>query len=235
MEKVIYALWAPQGESREAFNARLLTSLPEALEKTGASRIRLNIRDDAVAPAAPLTQQWQDPQQDATVQLWLPSANAMFRGPTDEAIAAHCGRFAAWLVAESAIIPNTEHPPVPGQRTWGWSQNSFISFRSDITWEQAVRHWHSHHANVAIYTQANFEYIQNIVVRPLTDDAPDYDAFVEECFPPEAMTDPHAFYGADGDDAKYQSHLKDMIDSCQAFIDFSRIDVVPTSQYDFAE
>ena len=87
---------------------------------------------------------------------------------------------------------------------------------------------------MAIYTQANFEYIQNIVVRALTDDAPDYDAFVEECFPLEAMTDPHAFYGADSD-AKYQSHLKDMIDSCQAFIDFSRIDVVPTSQYDFAE
>ena len=32
MEKIIYALWAAEGESRESFNARLLTSLPEALE-----------------------------------------------------------------------------------------------------------------------------------------------------------------------------------------------------------
>ncbi|AZI36845.1 hypothetical protein NT2_05_04470 [Caenibius tardaugens NBRC 16725] len=235
MEKIIYALWANEGESRESFNARLLTSLPEALEKTGASRIRVNIRDAIVDPAAPLIQQWQAPQQDAVVQLWLPSANAMFRGPTDAAVAAHCGRFAAWLVAESAIIPNADHPPVAGQRTWGWSQCSFISFRQDISWKQAINHWHSHHANVAIYTQSNFEYIQNLIVRPLTDDAPTYDAFVEECFPLEAMTDTNAFYDAVGDDAKCASHLEDMIDSCNGFINFTQIDVVPTSQYDFAE
>ena len=30
MEKIIYALWASDGESRDSFNARLLTSLPEA-------------------------------------------------------------------------------------------------------------------------------------------------------------------------------------------------------------
>ena len=235
MEKIIYALWANEGESRESFNARLLTGLPEALEKTGASRIRVNIRDAIVDPAAPLIQHWQDPQQDAVVQLWLPSSNAMFRGPTDAAIAAHCSRFAAWLVAESAIIPNADHPPVAGQRTWGWSQCSFISFRQDINWKQAINHWHSHHANVAIYTQSNFEYIQNLIVRQLTDDAPTYDAFVEECFPLEAMTDTNAFYDAVGDDAKCESHLKDMIDSCNGFINFTQIDVVPTSQYDFAE
>ena len=47
----------------------------------------------------------------------------------DLALTAHCQRFAAWLVAELTIIANTAHPAVPGERTWGWSQASFISFR----------------------------------------------------------------------------------------------------------
>lgn len=234
MEKVIYALWAAEGEPRETFNAKLLTGLAEALEKAGATGIRLNLRDEAVAPAAPLNQQWQDPQQDAVVQLWLPSSNAIFRGATDAAIAAHCGRFAAWLVAESTIIPNTAHPPVAGQRTWGWSQASFISFLPDMPWEDAIAHWHRHHTRVAIDTQANFEYVQNLIVKPLTEDAPTYGAFVEECFTPEAMTNPPAFFDAIGDEEKFQANTKAMADSCAAFIDFTRIDIIPTSQYDLA-
>lgn len=66
MEKVVCALWRNLGEAREAFNAR---------------QIRLNLCDAAVDPAAGLVQQWQRPQQDAVVQYWLPSANALFRGP----------------------------------------------------------------------------------------------------------------------------------------------------------
>lgn len=236
MEKVIYALWKAEGENRESFNARLLESLPEALKKTGATKVRINVRDATVDPAAPLIQQWQQPMQDAVVQLWLPSANAMFRGDTDAAVAAHCDRFAAWLVAESAIIPNTEHPPVKrGERTWGWSQASFISFRKDMRWEDCIRHWHSHHVRVAIDTQSNFEYIQNLIVRPLTENAPTYGAFVEECFPLEAMTDTYVFFDAVGDEAKYQANLKAMMDSCGGFIDATQIDIVPTSQFDFAE
>ena len=235
MEKVIYALWKSEGETRETFNARLLESLPAALKKTGASKVRINVRDATVDPAAPLIQQWQQPMQDAVVQLWLPSANALFRGDTDAAIDAHCDRFAAWLVAESEIIPNTAHPLVKGERTWGWSQASFISFRKDIRWEDAIQHWHSHHARIAIDTQANFEYIQNLIVRPLTDDAPTYGAFVEECFLQEAMTNPQEFFDAVGNEEKFQANLKDMMDSCAAFIDATQIDIIPTSQFDFAE
>ena len=71
------------------------------------------------------------------------------------------------------------------------------------------------------------------MVRPLTPEAPAYDAFVEECFPAAALTDPHAFFDAVGDEAKFQANLATMMDSCGRFIDFARIDVIPTSQYDF--
>jgi hypothetical protein len=234
MEKVICALWAPEGESRADYGARLVETLPAALKAAGATGIRLNIRDATVEPAAPLNQQWQDDQQDAVAQFWLPSANAIFRGPIDEALAAHSRRFEAWLTAESTIIPNADHAPQPGERTWGWSQASFISFRPDQSWLDSVKHWHSHHARVAIDTQSNFEYVQNIIVRPLTDTAPAYSAFVEECFPLEAMTNPHVFFDAVGDEDKFARNTQEMFESCQGFIDMTKIDIIPTSQFDFA-
>jgi EthD domain len=232
MEKVVAALWAGPGENRAAFNARLLGSLPTALKAAGASQVRLNLRDAAVEPAAALVQQWQKPQQDAAVQFWLPSTNARFRVGIDAALAAHCHRFAAWLVVESTVIANTAHPVPMGERGIGWSQASFISFRPDLPRSEAIAIWHSHHTRVAIETQANFEYVQNLIVLPLTEDAPAYDAFVEECFLPEAMTSPHAFFAAAGDEAKFQANLGMMMDSCNRFIDFTRIDIIPTSQYD---
>lgn len=234
MEKVIAALWAPDGEPRETFGAHVLASLPDALGAAGASHVRINIRDEAVRPGEALVQSWQAPQQAAIAQFWLPSANARFRGAIDAALAAHCARFALWLVAESSIIPNTAHPVIPGQRTWGWSQASFISFRPDLTRAAAIEHWHGHHTRVAIETQANFEYVQNLIVRPLTADAPAYDAFVEECFAIEALEQPEVFFDAVGDDDRFQANLATMMDSCQRFIDFRRIDIMPTTQFDFA-
>lgn len=226
MEKIVCALWG--GDS-----VAMLADLPDALKAAGASGIRINLRDKEVAAGAALIQKWQDPQQEAVVQYWLPSANAIFRADADRAIAAHCGRFAAWLVAESTIIANHEHPPVSGQRTWGWSQASFINFRNDLDRMEAMNVWHSHHTRVAIDTQSNFEYVQNLVVCPLTDGAPEYDAFVEECFPVGALNDPHAFFDAVGDPAKFEANLDSMMDSCGRFIQFGRIDIIPTSQYDF--
>ena len=235
MEKIIAALWAPEEESREAYGARLLQSLPRALANAGASGIRLNIRDEAVAPADGLCQTWQTPQQAAVAQFWLPSSHAMFRGEIDAALASHSARFAAWLVCESTVIPNVDHPSQPGERSWGWSQCSFITFRSDMTKQQGIDRWHSHHTRVATDTQSNFEYVQNLVVLALTKDAPAYDAFVEECFPAGAMTDQAVLYDAVGDQAKHDAHLKEMMESCASFLDFARMDIIPTSQFDFAE
>lgn len=239
MEKIVAALWAPPGETREAYGARLLETLPQALVSAGASRIRLNIRDATVAPGEALVQQWQAPQQAAVAQFWMPSANARFRGEVDAALSEHSAWFAAWLVCESEIIPNTAYPcsrnVSPGKhRTWGWSQASFISFRPDLSRDAAIAHWHSHHTRVAIETQANFEYVQNLIVRPLTENAPAYSAFVEECFPINALSEPEAFFDAVGNPARFKANLDAMMDSCHAFLDFTRNDIIPTSQFDFA-
>ena len=225
MEKIIYAL---QGAE--------LADPAEAARKftiAGARHVRINLHDEAVAPAADLAQDRGTPLPNAIVQAWLPSANPLFRGDLDKAISALCESHSAWLVSESNIIDNQTHPPVSSERTYGYSQMAFLTLPEGMDWADWRRIWRDGHTQLAIDTQSNFEYVQNLVVEPLTDKAPLFIAIVEECFPPEAMTDPLVFFDAAGDQAKFDRNLAAMMESCGRFITPGTIDVIPTSQYDF--
>ena len=68
----------------------------------------------------------------------------------------------------------------------------------------------------------------------MTDNAPAFDGIVEELFPPEALTDLHAFFDAVGDDEKLAKNMTAMGESTERFGASESIDVVPTSQYVFA-
>lgn len=233
MEKVICLLWAGQGMDREQFKADLLERLPVALKGAGALHLRLNLEDAVSARGAALRQSRGERQHDALVQFWLPSANALFRAGIDAALGAQAARWCGWVVAESTIIANTAHPAVPGERTPGWSQTAFLTVPQRQSHAQWLSLWQDRHTRVAIETQANFEYVQNLVVRAITPDAPPYAAIVEECFPESALTDPFAFFDAVGDPAKLKANLDRMMESCDAFIDRGTIDVIPTGQYTF--
>ncbi len=233
MEKVICLLWSESGEAREAYNRRLLADLPLALRAAGAQHIRINIEDMITDQGSALRQSRGEPQHQATVQYWLPSANAIFRIDVDTAIAQHCGHFAAYLVVESTIIPNEAHQPAIGERNWGWAQMAFLTRPQALPYDEWLAIWQDRHTRVAIDTQSNFEYVQNLVVRALTPDAPPYAAIVEECFPESALSDPYVFFDAVGDQKKFDANLAAMMESCDRFIERGTIDVIPTAQYNF--
>jgi EthD domain len=233
VEKVIAALWKADSESRDAFNARILADLPAKLTAGGASNVRINVEDALTESGAALRQRRGPAQHNATIQFWMPSANALFRAGVDQALGQAGASFAAWLVLESAILPNRAHPPVTGARTGGWAQMAFLTRPARLTFDAWLAIWQDYHTKVAIETQSNFEYIQNIVIRALTPDAPPYAAIVEECFPETALADPYVFFDAVGNQAKVDANLARMMDSCDRFIDRGTIDVIPTSQYNF--
>ena len=233
MEKIICALWKAEGEARDDFSARLLADLPAKLTAAGARHIRLNIEDQVSDAGAALRQSRGESQHHATLQFWVPTAYAPLRADVDAALDAACDHWAAWLVVESTIIPNSDHPPILGQRTAGWAQLAFLTLPAGMAHEDWRRIWQNDHTKVAIETQANFEYVQNLVLRPLTDNAPPYVAIVEECFPESALTDPFVFFDAVGNKAKFDANLGQMMESCGRFITPGTIDVIPTSQYNF--
>ncbi len=227
MEKTICALWGTE-------SGRPLTGAAKELAHAGAIHIRINLRDEAVAAGSGLVQSRDEPLPDAVVQFWVPSSNQIFRRSFDAIIDQYCDHFHSWLVAESQIIPNEKQPPVASQRTDGFAQLAFLTLPPNSDWQAWRKVWRDGHTRVAIDTQSNFEYLQNLVVEPLTDGAPPYVAIVEECFPIEALTDPLVFFDAVGDQGKFDRNLAAMMESCARFIAPGSIDVFPTSQYDFA-
>ena len=227
MEKLVWSLIGAKSLDRHELAANL--------RRAGATRIRINLRDEAVTPAAPLVQQCSPRLPDGVVQFWLPTANPAFRAETDAILGQHCEQMHGWLVSEATIIANADHPAAPGGRTHGFAQLAFLTLPDGMPWAQWRATWRDFHTRVAIETQSNFEYIQNLVVEPLTEGAPPFVGIVEECFPPEAMTDPMAFFDAVGDPDKFKRNLGRMMDSCARFITPGTIDVFATSQYDHAD
>jgi len=232
MEKVIYALWKDEADSTESFNEKLLSDISAKL-KIHAHSVRINIQDAVVANGTSPKVFATTPHIQAVIQVWIDSANDAFRRPIDNIIDAACLRFEAWLVSDSTPIPNTKYISQLGERTEGFSQVVFLGRPDHLSWAKWRKQWHNVHTRVAIDTQSNFEYIQNLVTRRLTPEAPKFAAIVEECFPIDALTDQYIYFDAIGDEAKLQSNQKLMTDSVVKFIDYSKMDCIPTSQYDF--
>ena len=231
MEKIVYALWRDRSEPRDAFNARLLGEVASQLTPM-VHALRINVQDDAVATGTSPRITSTRPQMEAVIQLWLDSANDAARAGVDAIVAEAAPRHAAWLASESTVLPNRLHPPAPGARTEGFSQIVFLGLPPRLGWTAWRDIWERQHSAVAVDTQANFEYVQNLIVRPLTYDAPPYVAMIEECFPAAALHDEAVYFDAVGDAGRLAEHQRLMMESCARFIDFDRIDCIPTSQFD---
>jgi hypothetical protein len=83
---------------------------------------------------------------------------------------------------------------------------------------------------IAIETQSTVGYVRNVIVRKLTEGAPDWDAIVEETFPIEALTDPRAFYDAKSDEELKRNSAR-MVESCRRFLDFEPLEYTHMSEY----
>lgn len=231
MEKIIYLVWRDPALAAEAFAEQLLRALPGAAREAGAHHLQVNLADAAVAPAKALKQVKLKPQFEALVSVWVDSAIAHLRAPVDAALAATGQRAEPYLVTESEPLPNRKHPATPGKRTEGFAQIAVLRRPEKLAYAQWLDAWHNHHTKVAMETQSTFQYVQNVVVRPLAATAPPIDAIVEECFPPAAMTDYKVFFDAPGDEPKMKKNLQRMMESVTRFIEHGSLDIVPTSQY----
>ena len=135
-----------------------------------------------------------------------------------------------FIVSESIILHDDSKDHL-GKRSEGFSQIVFLEkpiHMSEFDW---FDHWTHHHTNIAIETQSNFTYVQNTIVRPLQKDSPNFIAVIEECFPSEAMSNPAVFYNAENNPELLSKNIELMMDSCGSFIDFQKIEVIPTSRY----
>ncbi|MGV9722237.1 EthD domain-containing protein [Nocardia beijingensis] len=191
-----------------------------------AAAVQANISDAAVQTAMLRITTFDAPVQ-AVVSVWWADA------PRAEVAARVLGAVAekveGWHVEEATPIP----PPVTAalERAPGLSNIAFLRKPDDLSRAEWLDRWRTHHTPVAIETQATFGYVQNVVTGPATAGAPDIAGIVEELFPLEALTDPHAFYGSGGDGAELARRIERLMSSVATFGCDRNLDVVPTSRY----
>jgi hypothetical protein len=224
MEKLIYAVWKPNATTIQDFRHALLGRTAASLLGLGVRGLAVNLADDLAVPGLRIAR--LDPT--GTVSVWLDTA--LDRAPIERVLAAATARVAGWLVLESVPLVNTRHVVPPGERLPGLYTVAFLEKPDALTYDEWLARWQGSHTRVAIETQSTFAYIQNVLVRPVSPDAPPWTAIVEEAFPAEAATDPMVFYRADTPE-QLADHQRRMMESCESFIDFSRIETLPMSAY----
>lgn len=229
MEKIMYPVWKYETDSLAGFRQKLLEEVSQQLIGLGVHRLRINVVDEDVAPANPLRMENTKPPISGMISLWVDTA--INRQPLEDVIKNVVARLAGYLVTESEPIVNTKHVVADGQRTPGMSQVVFLQKPPRISYQHWLEIWLGSHTQVAIDTQSTFGYRQNVIVRSLTYAALPYDAIVEENFPEAAMTDRMVFFDSVGDKEKLKQRQQAMMESCARFIDFDKIDCIPTSEY----
>lgn len=199
-------------------------SFREALRAAGASTVQVNVDDAEVAdalrfgPGEPVS---------ALVSVWTQGAPAdivsQVSAATDDP------HLHAYRVTERVRL---DPAPMPdGVRSDVLAQVALLRRPAEMSPEEYLDYWMHTHTAIAIRTQNTSAYIQNIVEEPLTPDAPELSAIVEEHFPMAAITDPHEFYGSRGDDAEMGRRMTELMTSVAAFGADRGLDLVPTSRY----
>ena len=227
MEKLAYQLWKKDDDSLETFKEALLNNLSKDIAEL-VSALQINIADADVEPANNLAQSNYSPAPNAVIFIKVKS---YFLADTLESFLEKItSKVHGFVVSESIILDNSEKSPL-GSRSEGFSQVVLLEKPETMSAFDWFDYWTNFHTKIAIQTQSNFIYIQNTVVRPLQKASPSFIAIIEECFPSEAMIDQEVFYNAKNNPEQFAKHAQIMMDSCEKFIDFKKIEVIPTSRY----
>ncbi|MCR6030395.1 hypothetical protein GGQ22_02945 [Nocardioides sp. zg-579] len=226
---MVYLLLGGSGPLRDAL---LAGGLRDRLAALGAGRLQVNLDDDPVADAMRIAS--PDGPVRAVVSVWTgdTATGAVIGAVTDAlagAVAGSGARLAGYEVEQRRPL---EPPAVPdGVRADALANVAVLRRPAELDEAEWRHRWLVDHTPVAIATQGTFGYLQNVVVAPVTADAPYVSAIVEELFPMAATTDLHAFYGTGGDDAELRSRMEQMMASVSRFGADRGLDLAPTSRY----
>lgn len=224
MEKVVALLRAESPDDQ--WCERIRGPVGDELLDLGVEGLAVNVRDSAVRDSM-MTLTTLAPPVAAVISIWTQQSYGKQVTAAVDLLAQIDDSVAAYLVTESVPMAPPDHL---GERCPGLANVALLRRPPHLDHATWLTRWQIDHTPVAIETQATFGYTQNVVVRPLTPNAPVVDGIVEELFPDAATTDLHAFFGA-ADDADLEDRMTRMVVSTSAFGATDNIDTVPTSRF----
>lgn len=219
--------WRPRDVETEAWATALRTDLADQLHNIGATGVVVRMADQHVADALVRMTTFEQPVE-AVVSAWFDAVTAAAE-PLADALARVCDRAVSYLVTES--VPLQPPTDTTDGRTPGFANLALLRRPDRLSVDAWLDAWQGRHTSVAIDTQSTFGYVQHVVVRALSPDAPPLDAIVEELFPIEALSDLHAFFATGGSDAELARRMEIMGRSVAGFGGEEQLDVIPTSRY----
>ena len=237
----------PEGTGAEELIAAVAAAAGAPLARLGVRDYVVNVRDEQVAGALIDVQVTPRPVL-AAVRARVPVASASACADVIDALGT-LGPVSAWSVTASEPLPvGSPEPAAAGatsgarggavaaatsevRRCPGMANLAFLRRPERIGREKWLRTWLEEHTQVAIDTQSTTGYTQHVVVRALTEGAPEIDGIVEEIFPVEAARDLGVFFDARADDQRMAANMRAMSASTARFLDEGTVDAIPTGRY----
>lgn len=227
MEKFVYLLDKPEGESIENFRTTVLGAVVETLRAEGGRQITVNIADlgEQVSKVAPQRIIGPGENLGAVIEFWHDCLDR--RAPIETCFEGVSDKVIGYLVTES--IPQAcEREWGEGERRPGVTQFGANGKPPGISDEEFYHNWQVKHSTHSFELHPlRWSYVRNSVARPLTKNAPAYRAIVSEHFKAlDDFTDESRYFGS-------QQVVEEMFKEINGFCDLELMISVPMSEYYF--
>jgi len=235
MVKLIYVLWAPEGQPRQKTKDLLLNEAQQRLYDAGVNRLTMYIDDEYSTVRSPAPKLYRGPAISAEISLWVDELEQHHE--IEKILQPHGFRTAGYLVDESIYTEYGgnrhfhERDWPDGERSPVIMAVTLMERPKRLSYEEWIHRWHGTQSPVSEAMQPRARYIRNVVLQAVTPDAPPFEGIVEEAWPSARhITNPFLFYGA-SNIFQLARNMYRMFRSVSAFLNFTKIRTSTMSEY----
>lgn len=235
MVKLIYVLWAPEGQPRQRTRDLLLNEVPQKLYDAGVNKLTMYIDDEYSTVRSPAPKLYRGPVISAEISLWVEEFKQHHE--IEKSLEPYGFRSAGYLVDECLYTEYggnrhfRERDWPDGERSPVVMAVTLMERPHRLSHEEWIRRWHGTQSPVSEAMQPRARYIRNVVLQAVTPDAPPFEGIVEEAWPSARhITNSFLFYGA-SNIFQLALNMYRMFRSVSAFLNFSKIRTSTMSEY----
>lgn len=228
MPKIVIVLFDGP-DDRAARRALLVHDVAPRLD---CARLQLCVADEHSDVRGPSPFSPGDVDPVALVSAWTDAPDDVLAPLREAGFTAH-----AWEVESDVYTDYGEHPAF-GPRDWPDGERSptvtsvnFLERPASMELDEWIARWRGRMSPVSAELQPRVRYVRNLLLEPLTEGAPEWQAIVEEVWPtPRHVANPFLFYGA-GNPFTLAANMTRVLAAVMSFIRPWRVRAVMMSEY----
>ncbi|MBW2262583.1 MAG: EthD domain-containing protein [Deltaproteobacteria bacterium] len=229
--KLVYLLW--RSGDRDSTTSILIEKCAPAILDSGAGKLVVYAADRESEMRSPAPKLYTGPPICGSVHVWQENVSA----EVEEILASGGFEIAGYEVDESVYkdYGDNEHSGVrdwpDGVRSPGVVAVTLMQRPRRLSREEWIRRWHDRMSPVSEEIQPRARYVRNLVLRPVTPDAPPFEGIVEETWPSKRhVSSPYLFYGAKNP-IQLAVNMGRILGAVLSFLDLRRIRTTMMGEY----